>query len=93
LIEYRIDEKDEDSVKASINSKYTSELGENWKDIDSSDLREAIYKSSIVKNKEWFKRTDHGEVIGNISLKYKQKFLDKKLGKQIDQLINWIEND
>ncbi|MFT6843612.1 MAG: putative ATP-dependent endonuclease of OLD family [Psychroserpens sp.] len=93
LIEYRIDEKDEDSVKASINSKHTSELGENWKDIDSKDLRDAIYKSSIVKKKEWFKRTDHGEFIGNISLKYKQKFLDKKLGKQIDQLINWIEND
>jgi predicted ATP-dependent endonuclease of OLD family len=92
LIEYRIEEKDEDSVKASVAAKYGGELNENWKGTDSDDLRTAIYKSSIVKKKEWFKRTDHGEVVGNISLKYKLDLIGTRLGWQIDELIKWIEN-
>lgn len=92
IIEYRIEEKDENAVKASVAAKYGTQLSENWKNADSPDLRTAIYQSSIVKKKEWFKRTDHGEVVGNISLKYKLDLTETRLGWQIDELIKWIEN-
>lgn len=92
LIDYRIQEKGEDSVKASVETKFGTELNGNWKETDSLKLRTAIYKSSTAKKKEWFKRIDHGEVLGDKSLKYKSELVGKKLGFQIDELISWIEN-
>ncbi len=93
LIEYRIGEKDEESVKQSISSKFVGQFPLDWKNSDSLEMREAIYKSSISKKKEWFKRTDHGEFVGSVICNYLNEIKEKKLGNQIQELSKWIDND
>lgn len=93
LIEYRISEKDEESVKQSIASKYIGQIPLDWKNSDSPIMRDALYNSSISKKNEWFKRTDHGEFVGNVICNYLDEIKDEKLGHQIQELSKWIDND
>jgi putative ATP-dependent endonuclease of OLD family len=93
LIEYRIKEKDEESVKQSIASKYIGQFPLDWKNSDSPIMRDALYKSSISKKNEWFKRTDHGEFVGGVICNNLEDIKAEKLGNQIQELSKWIDND
>lgn len=90
LIDYLLTEKQnlEDSIKA----KFKGDFPVNWKNTDNELMREALFKASVVKDKEWFKRTDHGEFLGNVCLKYLSEMEGKKLKVQIEGLSNWIDN-
>ena len=79
LIQYRINGKGEDSVKDSVQSKYPGEFPVVWKNDDTEIMRIAIYKASISKDNEWFKRTDHGEFLGIICCSSLRVIKNKKL--------------
>jgi len=92
LIEYRTTEKGEDSVKQSIEAKFDGEFPIEWKNNDIIKIRQAIFKASISKNNEWFKRTDRGEYLGMICCKYINEIKNKRLAKQFEDLSKWIDN-
>lgn len=90
LIEYQI-LQNQDSIEDSIRAGYKmhGELPENWKEVDSVQLRKVI--GTVAKKKSWFKRTDHGEFIGSVICKHLGEINDKKLGKQFQELSKWID--
>lgn len=92
LVEYRIKMQTEDSVKESVTSKYVGEFPVDWKNTDSNEIREAFYKSSVIKGSEWFKRTDHGEFIASVCCKYLPEMVDKRTKIIFDGISNWIDN-
>jgi len=93
LIDYVIKDKGttEERIMESIKSKYSGTFPERFRDIDTSEMRQAIAKASIVNNKEWFKRIDHGEFLGSIIFKHFEEMNDKKIKKQIEDLSAWID--
>jgi predicted ATP-dependent endonuclease of OLD family len=60
--------KDEDAIADSVKSKYEGSFPENWLDSNTEAMRKAI--GITAKRNDWFKRIDHGEVLGNIIFKY-----------------------
>lgn len=93
LIDYVINKKNitENQIMDSIKSKYEGTFPEDFKNIDTLEIRQAIAKASIVNNKEWFKRIDHGEFLGSIIFKHFEEMNDKKIKKQIEDLSAWID--
>lgn len=92
LLEYRISEKGEESVSDSIKSKYYGTFPMDWINQDTSLMRKAIYEASVTKKKEWFKRTDHGEMLGGISCANSNGMKGKKLDLILTELSKWIDN-
>jgi hypothetical protein len=80
-------------LHAAIKSKYLPESNftANWKDADSPEARVAIAKVSTKKTKEWFKRIDRGEYLGEIIFKYFDQMNGKHLKKMFENLSNWID--
>lgn len=79
----------EDSVKA----KYPAgqAFPADWKDVDTAFTRQAV--GLAAWKKEWFKRIDHGEVIGKIIFKYFDAIGDEvHMKKMLTELSNWIDN-
>lgn len=91
LVAYKESESPEDSVKDSVKSKYGRELPDNWKENDSPEIRKAI--GEVAKENKWFKRIDHGEFLGSVIFKYFDQIKDKRLGKTLQELSNWIGSD
>lgn len=96
LIEYALKEyynSNDSALHVAIKSKYVleSNFTTNWKDSDSPEARVAIAKVSTIKEKEWFKRIDRGEYLGEIIFKYFDQMDDKHLKKMFENLSNWID--
>jgi AAA15 family ATPase/GTPase len=93
LIDYVIKNKDttEDQLKESIKSKYGENFPDDFRNSDSLEMRKAIGEASLVKDKEWFKRIDHGEFLGDTIFNYFEKMNDKKIKEQLGALSNWID--
>ena len=116
LIEYALKDKydgNEDSLRQSVNSRYSKEnpkenLPDNWKEIDTPEIRKALAEAAIgkktkegkkpkeeEKSKAWFKRIDHGEEgLGKTIFKYFDKMEnDNPLKKQLKEMSDWIDRD
>lgn len=93
LLLYRINEKGEEAVTESVKSKYQGIFPQDWREKDTILMRTAIYDASVSKRNEWFKRIDHGEVLGDIICKNSQQMQKKKLNAILSQLSKWIDND
>lgn len=91
LMDYRIGQYDEISVKDAVSHSFGSPLQVGWEAQDSIDLRMAISQAAI--NKEWFKRIDHGTKLGEICMKYINDMTGKPLKNEFDNLMKWIDND
>lgn len=93
LIEYRMEGVSQSSMEASLRSKEPN-LEKTWQTLDSYDTRKLLgYVSSQIKGKEWFKRIDHGIVLGSVCCEYLEDMTVSKLYKEILELSNWIDND
>lgn len=90
LIDYAIDEKGEISIKDLIKNKNANTLPDDWYGKDTSEIRIALGEAS--KDKAWFKRIDHGEFLGSVWCNNLTELQDKRLGKQFEELTNWIDN-
>lgn len=91
LIAYQESKSSEKSVKNCIESKMKRKLGEDWKENDTLEIRKAL--GGAARDKAWFKRIDHGEFLGSVIFKYFDKIKDKTLGKRLQELSGWIDNE
>ncbi len=85
----QIEEAVEDSVRAYYRKCY-GELPSNWLITDSPEIRVAL--GETAKSKKWFKRTDHGEFLGEICCKYSSQMDSRTTVRQLSELSNWLEN-
>ncbi|MDX9694158.1 MAG: AAA family ATPase [Bacteroidales bacterium] len=90
LIDYVLKEKP--NLEDSIKDKFGGVLPVDWRNTDNKLMREALLKASVVKDKEWFKRIDHGEFLGSVCCRYLKDMEGKKLKSQIEGLSNWLDN-
>lgn len=93
LIAYVIKDKnvEEQQLKDSIKSKHKGVFPDNFKNTDTSEMRQALAEASRVDKKEWFKRIDHGEFLGSVIFDYFDQMKGKKLKEQLKNLSNWVD--
>ena len=91
LIEYIIDEKGEETIKANL-INILNPLPKEWRKDYSPEMIDALGKCS--KNKGFYKRIDHGIFLGSKCLESLEDLVgsEKHLGKQFTQLAKWIDN-
>jgi ABC-type branched-subunit amino acid transport system ATPase component len=83
------------ALTESVKAKYPIGAGfpEDWKETDRIDTRKAIALAAVKKDNEWFKRIDHGELLGKIIFKYFDAMNDEVyLKKMLNSLSIWIDN-
>ena len=70
-----------------------SEFPSNWKDNDCELVRKTLAEISTIKNKEWFKRIDRGEELGDIIFRHFDSINNEVcLKKQLNQIIGWVKS-
>jgi AAA15 family ATPase/GTPase len=95
LVNYKIQIESFDSLSV-FQSTYSQkqpmpDFTEIWYKTESAELRTLL--GSVSKKKNWYKRTDHGMVIGEIVFSDFDKLTaDKKIKKIFDELSNWIDS-
>ena len=91
--------QDKNAIEAIIKEKFGNDeiFPENWLETDTNDIRMAIGNASAKRDnensdrKEWFKRIDHGEVLGNVIFKYFDEMDEEiHLKKMFTGLSIWI---
>ncbi len=95
LVDYRlpIDGFDNQSVFQSVYSQQqnTPEFSEDWYKTENKELRSAL--GSVSKKNGWYKRIDHGEIIGKIIFDdFNNLDVDKKTKQMFEQLSSWIDS-
>jgi AAA15 family ATPase/GTPase len=95
LVDYRlqVDGFDNQSVFQSVYSQQQNspEFSEDWHKTETKELRSAL--GSISKKNGWYKRIDHGEIIGKIIFDdFNNLGADKKIKQMFEQLSNWIDS-
>ncbi len=83
LIDYAIKIKSKNSIK-DVTEKTIEEL----KRSDNDEIRGLLGRKA--KEKGWYKRIDHGEVLGKIWFASLEELEKKKLKEEYDKLIEWI---
>jgi len=91
LIAYQESKSSEESVKNCIESKIKRKLGKDWKENDDLKIRKVL--GEVARDKAWFKRIDHGEFLGSVIFKHFDKIKDKTLGKRLQEVSGWIDNE
>lgn len=86
LINYAIELKSEQSILDITGKTSLGDLITN----DTAEIRTLLGEKSSLKGKGWYKRIDHGEVLGKIWLESLSRLEGKRLKEQIDSLQNWI---
>lgn len=88
----RAHQRTEESVRDSVAEKYEgSSFPDDWIETDSPEMRTALAKASVVKDKEWFKRIDHGEALGDVIFKYISQMDGKQVKGMLESLSEWID--
>jgi ferredoxin-like protein FixX len=99
LCSYVIQDKNSDFI-----TYVKATTGLDFVDADTPENREVFFNASTYKkekinadgtkkieDKSWFKRIDHGEVLGEVCIKYKdQMAVDSKLKELISDIDTWI---
>lgn len=92
LIQYRQRTFDIEHIKQQVAKYHSSPFPVNAFTADSKEMRIALAKASTEKGKEWFKRTDHGEFVGERCCHHKPDFSGKTLYNQLESLDKWIDD-
>lgn len=92
IIDYVIRSKNisEQQITDSIKSKYTA-CPTDWRAKDCLEIRKALNEVATIDTKEWFKRIDHGEFLGNTIFENFNEINETHLGKMLKNLIDWID--
>lgn len=93
IIKYLISDMTIDGITQSLRSKIVGELIEDWLNHDAQNTRIALGLASKSNKNGWFKRIDHGEVIGRIFYQNIDKLKETKLYSLLNGLSNWVDND
>lgn len=89
-IYYRLEESSIAQLEQSIESKINRKLEKDWIDIDLLEIRNVL--GFLAKEKGWFKNITHGQVLGKICLEYLNAMNMKTIKKEIDSIMEWIDN-
>ena len=91
LISYvaKDNDKDINQLIQSIKSKYNYIFSDNFEYSDIPKTRQAI--GEVAKDNKWFKRIDHGEILGLIIFECFEELNSKKIKNQLESLSNWID--
>ena len=101
MVNYRIDEKAILSIKQDFTNNNLGDFPDDWENCETS-LRIKLSKACAYKkdkgngkfeDKSWFKRIDHGIFLGSTICRYISEIEDTRLGKNIQNLIKWMDND
>lgn len=89
---YKHYNNNEPSLNDALNNHVCS-LADNWRVCGTDEIRKALAVVSQTKKREWFKRTDRGEFLGDIIFKYYNHvdFIDTRLKTTLDRLNEWID--
>jgi hypothetical protein len=95
LVDYRIqiDGFDNQSVFQSVHSQkqLMPDFTEDWYKTESDELRALLGNTS--KKSDWYKRIDHGMIIGDIIFENLDNLAANKKTKQMfEELSNWIDS-
>ncbi len=82
-----------ESISQSVDSKFEGNLPEDWLNHDDEKTRTALGLASKSKNNAWFKRIDHGEVIGNVFFQHIQDLKNTRLFSIVENISKWADND
>lgn len=93
LVDYVIDahKKTEDSLADAVKARHKGEFPERWREADTVEMRLALAKASVAKDKEWFKRIDHGEKLGHVIFKHFDEIEGTRLHQTLSALAEWID--
>lgn len=93
LVAYVVESKgiDESQLKTSVKAQYIGDFPDDYLKNDAPEIRLALSKASTVKDKEWFKRINHGEFLGSIVFKYYEQMDGKQTKSMLDNLSSWID--
>ena len=91
LISYvaKDNDKDINQLIQSIKSKYNYIFSDNFEYSDIPKTKQAI--GEVAKDNRWFKRIDHGEILGLIIFECFEELNSKKIKNQLESLSNWID--
>jgi hypothetical protein len=81
----------ESQIRESIKSKYNGDFPADFLNADSPQMRKALADTAIVNDKEWFKRIDHGEFLGDVIFKHINDMDGKNIKNQLDGISYWID--
>jgi predicted ATP-dependent endonuclease of OLD family len=90
LIDYQIIKTSKEQVEASISSKLSDPLSEDWLENDQNEIR--IILGNLAKKKEWFKRIDHGEFLASVCINHRNEMSGSTIHKEIQDLEDWMDN-
>lgn len=85
---------DECALKQCVEARFPQKTNfpVTWKEQDSVDLRKAISSASVASKKEWFKRIDRGEMLGEIIFKHFSSMGDATpLKKMLCGISEWVD--
>lgn len=91
IVKYLLEDMSLDSISQSVNSKYDGKLANDWLNNDEANKRVALGLAS--KKNAWFKRIDHGEVIGNVFYNNIKALTETKQFSIIDGISKWVDNE
>lgn len=83
--------KTEDSLTDAVKAKYEGEFPDEWRRVESVEIRMALAKASVVKKKEWFKSIGHGEKLGHVIFKSFDEIIGTRLHQTLSGLSEWID--
>lgn len=95
IVQYVIEERYDSDERHFFNSAKAknSDFPSNWQDNDCALVRKTLADVSTIEKKEWFKRIDRGEELGNIIFKHFDNINNEtRLKKQLNQIMRWIES-
>ncbi len=101
LVKYRIEEKGISSIKKDFSNNNLGDFPNDWEQIE-ADLRTKFSIASAYKkdkgngkteDKAWFKRIDHGIFLGSTICNYLSEMKETRLGKNIQYLMEWMDDD
>lgn len=93
IMKYLLQEMTLDSITQSVNSKYDGELPKDWLNQDEVEIRKALGITSKSNKNSWFKRIDHGEVIGNIFYQNIENLTETKFFSILDGIYKWVDSE
>ena len=82
--------KDMNQLIQSIESKYKYVFSDAFEYSDTPKTRQAI--GEVAKDNKWFKRIDHGEILGSIIFECFEELNNKKIKIQLEKLSKWIDD-
>lgn len=92
------DEKTQDEAEKSVYDSTNAKMAvkmtsfDSWYNQESPGLREALGKTAKAQKKEWFKRQDYGQMMGEVILAHYNELVEGcKLKEEIDKITNWMD--